>query len=275
MSDVSCADGTRLFVRDWGEGEAIVFLAGWTLSSDAWAYQMTPLSRHFRCVAIDRRGHGRSDDPGRGYDFDTLAGDLASVLDALDLKNVTLVAHSFASGEAVRYLSRFGTRRVKRLLLLAPAALPCLRQTEDNPTGLPDAAIDELVATIARDFPSWIEDNAAAYFRPAASRAVIDWTIRDMTRTSMLATVTLTRIQMTTDFRPELARLDLPVLVIHGDADASAPIELTGRPAAAAIARAELRVYEGAGHGLYFTHQQRLNDDLARFASGHGKPGRP
>src|SRR5689334_11617522 len=98
MSLVSCADGTRLFVRDWGAGEPIVFLSGWTLSSDAWAYQMTPLSERFRCIAFDRRAHGRSDDPGRGFDFDTLAGDVAAVLDALDLKNVTLVAHSFASG---------------------------------------------------------------------------------------------------------------------------------------------------------------------------------
>jgi pimeloyl-ACP methyl ester carboxylesterase len=266
MSYVTCADHiTRLFVRDWGEGDPIVFLAGWTLSSDAWAYQMTPLSQRFRCVAFDRRGHGRSDDPGRGHDYDTLAGDIASVIDTLDLKNVTLVAHSFASGEAVRYLTRYGTQRVKRLLLLAPAAVPYLRQTADNPMGLPDAAIDEVVDTIARDFPSWIEANAEPYFRPAASRAVIDWTVRDMTKASMLATVTLTRLQMTTDFRPELQRLDVPTLIIHGDADASAPIELTGRPAAALIPQAELRVYEGAGHGLYFTHQQRLNEDIACF----------
>lgn len=187
MGTVTSADHTTLFVRDWGEGEPIVFLAGWTLSSDAWAYQMVPLSRRLRCVAIDRRGHGRSDDPGCGYDFDTLADDVAAVLDALDLNNVTLVAHSFASGEAVRYLTRHGTRRVKRLLLLAPAALPYLRQTDDNPMGLPQSAIDDTIATIGRDFPSWIEANAAPYFNPPASRAVVDWTVRDMTRTSMLA----------------------------------------------------------------------------------------
>lgn len=267
MTHVTCADhSTRLFVRDWGEGKPIVFLAGWTLSSQAWAYQMTPLSQRFRCVAFDRRGHGRSDDPGRGYDYDTLADDIASVLESLDLNDVTLVAHSFASGEAVRHLTRHGTKRVKRLLLLAPAAVPFLLQTDDNPMGLPGAAIEETIATIGRDFPSWIEANAQPYFQPAASRSVIDWTIRDMTTASMLATVALTRIQMTTDFRPELRRLDVPTLIVHGDADASAPIDLTGRPAAALIPGAELRVYQGAGHGLYFTHQQRLNEDLARFA---------
>jgi len=267
MSDMTCSDGTRLFVRDWGTGEPIVFLAGWTLSSDAWAYQMTPLSARFRCIGIDRRGHGRSDDPGRGYDFDTLASDLATVLDRLGLDKVTLVAHSFASGEAVRYLRRYGTKRVKRLLLLAPAAIPCRRAAPDNPGGLPDDAIEQLVQVIGDDFPCWIEQNAAPYFDKGTSRAIIDWTIRDMTRTSMLATVELTRIQMTTDFRPELAALDLPVLIIQGTADASAPIELTGQPAAAMIPGAELIVYDNAPHGLYFTHRHRLNDDIARFAS--------
>jgi non-heme chloroperoxidase len=273
MSNISSSDGTRLFIRDWGTGEPIVFLAGWTLSSDAWAYQMGPLSERFRCIAIDRRGHGRSDDTGRGYDFDTLAGDVASVLDQLDLENVTLVAHSFASGEAVRYLTRHGTRRVKRLLLLAPAALPYRRLTPDNPLGAPDEMIEQVVQQIADDFPSWIEQNAAPYFDERTSRPVIDWTVRDMTRTSMQATVDLTRLQMTTDFRPELRALDLPVLVIHGTADASAPIEMTGGPAAAMIPGAELVVYDNAPHGLYFTHRQRLNDDIATFVrAGRARP---
>jgi pimeloyl-ACP methyl ester carboxylesterase len=137
MSTIRTSDGTNLFIRDWGTGKPIVFLAGWTLSSDAWAYQMSPLSRQgFRCVAIDRRAHGRSDDPGRGFDYDTLSDDIASVLEALDLRDVCLVAPSFASGEAVRYLTRHKRRRVARVLLLAPAAIPFLLQTKDNPPSL-------------------------------------------------------------------------------------------------------------------------------------------
>lgn len=267
MTTIRTAD-TTLFIRDQGQGRPIVFLAGWTLSSDAWAYQMTPLVRQgFRCIAIDRRAHGRSDDPGRGYDFDTLADDLATVLETLDLRDVCLVAHSFASGEAVRYLTRHGRGRIARVLLLAPAAIPFLRQTADNPIGLPQAAIDAHLAALEDDFPGWIEANAAPYFGAAGTRPLIDWTARDMTRTSLQATVELARLQLHTDFRPELARIEVPVLIVQGTADASAPIELTGRPAAALIPGARLVEYEGAPHGLYFTHRQRLNAEIAAFAS--------
>ena len=137
-STIRTRDGVDLFVRDWGEGTPLVFLSGWTLDSGAWGYQMTPLARRgFRCVAYDRRAHGHSSDPGRGFDFDTLADDLADVLAALDLHDACIVAHSFASGEIVRHLSRHGGARVARVLLLAPAATPCLRQAPDNPIGLP------------------------------------------------------------------------------------------------------------------------------------------
>jgi pimeloyl-ACP methyl ester carboxylesterase len=271
-STVRTRDGVDLFVRDWGEGHAgrpLVFLAGWTLASDTWAYQMAPLARRgFRCVAYDRRAHGRSSDPGRGFDFDTLADDLADVLAAFDLHDACVVAHSFASGEIVRYLSRHGGERVGRMLLLAPAAIPFLRRTPVNPLGLPDEAIAAHLAALEDDFPSWIEANSGPYFGAGGSRAVVDWTARTMTQASLLATVELARIQMNTDFHPELARIRVPTLVIHGDADASAPIDLTGRPAAAMIPGARLVVYQGAPHGLYFTHRQRLNEDIAAFATG-------
>src|SRR5580704_5861203 len=134
-------DNVALFYRDWGQGKPLLFLSGWTLSSEAWAYQMRPLcQRGFRCIAYDRRSHGRSSDPGRGFDYDTLANDLAAVMEALSLTDVTLIAHSFASGEAVRYLSRYGSERISRLLLLAPAAIPFILKTGDNPMGI-DRAI--------------------------------------------------------------------------------------------------------------------------------------
>jgi pimeloyl-ACP methyl ester carboxylesterase len=271
MTTLRTADGTPLFVRDWpAQGRArgtLVFLAGWTLSSDAWAYQMAPLARQgFRCVAFDRRAHGRSDDPGRGLDFDTLADDLATALECLDVRDACLVAHSFASGEAVRCLTRHGRGRVARVLLLAPAAIPYLRRSEDNPHGLPQAAIDAHLAALEADFPGWIEANAAPYFGAAGTRALIDWTARDMTRTSLQATLELARLQLHTDFRAELARIDVPVLIVHGTADASAPIELTGRPAAALIPGARLVEIDGAPHGLYVTHRERVNAEIAAFA---------
>jgi non-heme chloroperoxidase len=266
---IRTADHTRLFYRDWGHGTPLVFLSGWTLNSDMWAYQMEPLSRlGCRCVAYDRRGHGRSSDPGRGYDFDTLADDLDSVLSTLDLNNVTLVGHSIASGEAVRYLTRHGSARVARIAFIAPAATPYLLKTEDNPNGIDGALFEQGRAALSRSFPDWIEANAAPYFGPGVSRAPLDWTIRMMLQTSHQAMLELAHVQTITDFRAELARVRVPSLVVHGDRDASAPLELTGRPTAALIAGASLNVYEGAGHGLYFTHAEKLNQDLLAFL-GH------
>jgi non-heme chloroperoxidase len=266
---IRTADHTRLFYRDWGHGTPLVFLSGWTLNSDMWAYQMEPLSRlGCRCVAYDRRGHGRSSDPGRGYDFDTLADDLDSVLSTLDLSNVTLVAHSIASGEVVRYLTRHGSARVARIAFIAPAATPYLLKTEDNPNGIDAALFEQGRAALRRSFPDWIEANAAPYFGPGVSRAPLDWTIRMMLQTSHQAMLELAHVQTITDFRAELARVRVPSLVVHGDRDASAPLELTGRPTAALIAGASLNVYEGAGHGLYFTHAEKLNQDLLAFL-GH------
>jgi non-heme chloroperoxidase len=264
---ITTQDGAALFYRDWGAGIPILFLSGWTLNSDMWAYQMEPLSRRgFRCIAYDRRAHGRSSEPGRGYDFDTLAEDLADVVQALRLEYVTLVGHSFASGEIVRYLSRHGTDKVARVVLVSPAAIPFLLRTADNPGGIDSEVIEQARRAFLSDFPGWAEANAEPYFGPGTSRAVIDWTIGMMTQTSLLAAGELNRIQMSTDFRPELARIEVPTLIIHGDKDASAPLELTSRPAAALIPGARLEVYEGGPHGLYFTHKERLNQDLACFA---------
>ena len=269
---IRTAGNVRLFYRDWGDGAPFVFLSGWTLNTDMWAYQMEPLTRRgFRCIAYDRRAHGRSSDPGCGYDFDTLADDLASVLDTLDLSGVTLVAHSFASGELVRYITRHGAGRVARVVFVAPAATPYLSKTADNPNGIDAEVFDAARAAMARSFPDWIEANAAPYFGPGTSRAAIDWTARIMLQTSLHAAIELSRIQVSTDFRAELAALDVPALIVHGDRDASAPLELTGRPTAKLIAQAHLKVYEGGGHGLYFTHALQLTKDLIEFANASSR----
>lgn len=270
---IRTADGVMLFCRDWGSGQPMIFLSGWMLSSNMWTYQMTPLSeRGFRCIAYDRRSHGRSSDPGNGYDFDTLAADLAAVLDTLDLKNVTVVAHSFSSGEIVRYLSRYGCERIAGVVLVAPASIPFLLKTPDNPAGVDGAVFDQLRNSFAQDFPGWAKANSEPYFRPDTSRAIIDWTIRDMSQTSLLAAVAMNRAQTTTDFRGELAQIRVPVMLIHGDKDASFPLEMTSKPAAALIPGSRLVVYEGGPHGLYFTHKERLNQDLEKFgrASARG-----
>jgi non-heme chloroperoxidase len=215
---IRTSERVALFYRDWGAGKPLLFLSGWTLSSDMWAYQMEPLSRQgFRCIAYDRRAHGRSSDPGGGFDFDTLAEDLAAWIEQLDLTGLTLVGHSFASGEIVRYLTRHGSNRVDRLVFVSPAAIPFLLKTPDNPIGIEAAAFDQLRQTFTTDFPGWAQANAEPYFTPETSGAVVDWTMQMMTQTSLLAAAELNRIQTSTDFRSELQRIDRPTLIVHGD----------------------------------------------------------
>ncbi len=266
---VTTSDGARLFVRDWGDGEPVLFLAGWTLTSDMWAYQAAPLNdAGLRTIAYDRRGHGKSDDPGRGYDYDQRADDLDAVIEQLSLSGVTLVAHSMAGGEAVRYLTRHGDKgRVKRILFLAPT-LPFVTQTADNPYGAPAAFFEQQRTLFMTDFPKWIDDNSAPFVLPTTSPAMRVWIKDMMMQASMRAVVDCNRAMTTTDFRPELARVALPCLIVHGDRDASAPLETTGKRAAALIPGAVLKVCEGAPHGLFVTHAERINAEILAFVRG-------
>jgi non-heme chloroperoxidase len=261
-------DGQQLFFKDWGAGTPIVFLAAWALPSDMWDYQMTPLSEQgFRCIAYDRRGHGRSSHAGRGYDYDTLADDLATVLDALDLRGVTLVGMSMAAGEMVRYVTRHTARRIARLMFVAADATPIRMQTADNPGGIPVERADAFRRQILlRDYPNWMEENRQPFFVPETSRQMQEWVRSMMLRTSMKALIECSRSVMTTDFRAELPRITVPALLVHGDKDVSAPIDVTGRPTATLIPGARLELYAGAPHGLFLTHMERLTNDIRAFA---------
>jgi non-heme chloroperoxidase len=271
---IHTADGASLFYRDWGAGKPLVFLSGWTLNSMMWAHQMQPLScAGFRCIAYDRRAHGRSSDPGRGYTFDTLAEDLDCVVGGLDLSGATLIAHSFASGEVVRYLSRYGSGRIDSVIFVAPAAIPFLLQTEDNPHGVPGSCFEEVRAQLIADFPAWAEGQAQAYFAGQASQGMVNATIGMMNLTSYQAMLALAAIQARTDFRSELVKVAVPTLLIHGDCDASAPVELTSIPAAKLLSDAQLLIYEGGPHGLYYTHRNRLNADIERFVHAVERAG--
>lgn len=265
-AQIVARDGTKLFHRDWGEGAPMVFMAGWTLTSEAWAYQAADLSdQGVRCIAYDRRGHGRSDDPGRGYDIDTLADDLDSVLTTLHLRGVTIVAHSMASGEITRYLTRHGAGRVARVVYLAPTT-PFLTRTADNPDGAPAAYFERARKTWKTDFPRWLDDNTDPFVTPQTSTGMKDWIKSIMLTCSMQAVVECNKSMVGTDFRRELTKISLPCLVIQGDRDVSAPLPLTGQRTAQLIPGARLVVYEGAPHGLFVTHMDRLNADLLAFA---------
>jgi non-heme chloroperoxidase len=259
-------DGTRLAFTDWGEGKPVVFVHAWALPSPMWDYQRGPLAAcGLRCIAYDRRGHGRSSVPRGGYDCDTLADDLEAVLTTLDLHEVTLVGYSFGSGEIVRYLTRHGGGRVARVALIAPAATPLVMKTADNPNGIPAAALEAFRKTIQQDFPGWLENGKKAFFVEGTSPSLQDWVKRLMLTTPLRVAVECNRVMTSTDFRAELPRVSVPTLVIHGDKDASAAIDLTGRPTAALIPNAQFKVYEGAPHGLFVTHKDRLNADLLGF----------
>jgi len=267
---ICAGDGSPLFYKDWGAGKPVLFLASWAMNSDLWQYQMTPMvGEGFRCIAYDRRGHGRSGQPSRGYDYDTLADDLAAVIEQLDLREVTLVGHSMAPGEAVRYLTRHGSSRISRLAMVAPTT-PFILKTADNPGGVPRERFDQTRAQWCKDYPKWLADNARGFVVADTSQAMLDWAMALMMQPSLKCLLDCNQAIIETDFRAELRKISVPTLIIQGDKDVSAPLELTGRRTAELIPRAHLTVYEGAPHGLMLTQIDRLNRDLVAFARGSG-----
>jgi len=260
---VAARDGTQLFVRRWGKGRPIVFSHSWALDSTMWSRLFLDLAeRGFECIGFDRRGHGRSDAPATGYDMDTLADDVATVIG--DRHGVILVGHSMGAAEILRYAQRHGTARIAKIVLLAPVT-PFLLKTADNALGAPEAFYEQIRAEWRRDFPRWIEANKAPFFTPETSVETMDAMKAMMLNTWLPAAIECNRTLIGTDLRPALTRVDKPVLVIHGTKDASAPIEITGRPTAAGITGAKLNVYEGAPHGLFATHHDRVRDDILAF----------
>lgn len=268
MAYVEARDGTKLFCRAWGEGRPVLFLSAWMLNSQAWQYQMLPFSEAgYRCIAFDRRGHGRSEDPGRNFSVDTLADDVARVMEAFDLRDVTLIGHSLGGAEAVRYVTNHGAARVRSVVLIAPTT-PCILKSADNPDGIDPSFFAGLRAAAAKDFPGIIAANMRPFVTPETSQALLDWVI-DMTQANSLkAIIECNRAFTAADFRPELPKITLPTLVIHGTADVSAPIDITGRKTAALMPNAHLDVVERGPHGLIFTHVERVNADILQFLKG-------
>lgn len=267
---VDTPDGARLYTRTWGTAttRTVVFVHAWGLTADSWQYQMVPLSTEgVRCIAYDRRGHGRSSDPGARFDFDTLSDDLDAVLRAHDVRDAVLVGHSLGAGELVRYMTRHRGERASKLILVATAPTPFRMRTPDNPDGVPQALLEQLRQTrLLRDLPKTLADAMPQFLAPDSSPAMLGWVIRMVEQTSLKALVECHRSMTETDFRPELRKLRVPVLLIHGDKDTSAPLETTGRATAALIDGARVIVYEGAPHGIPLTHAERLTADIRAFA---------
>jgi non-heme chloroperoxidase len=263
---IDTPSGTRLYCRAWGAGRPIVFVHGWAVSCDVWQYPMASLSEHAHCVAYDKRGHGRSDDPGEDYDYDGLASDLAAVLDTLDLRDVVLVGHSMGPPEIVRYLTRHGGARISKLVFISPA-LPFMMKTRDNPGGIDAAVFSERRKQWLQDLPKFLAANARTFVLPETSAETVTWIAGLGQQASLKALLDLNHAITETDFRQEVGQIELPTLIIHGAQDKSAPLDLTSKRIVTMIAGSQLRVYDGAPHGLLLTHQERLTRDLLDWVS--------
>lgn len=262
-----------LFYRDWGAGQPVLFCSAWALSSSEFQYQMVHLvDDGLRAISYDRRGHGRSDDPGRGYDYDTLADDLAALIEHLDLRELILVGHSMGGAEVIRYLSRHGDERVRGVVLLA-AILPSITRTDANRDGVPLELLMQAREGWRRDYGRWLQDNESEYFGDglpgcAVSQLARNWTIDDMLSTSLQAVLDTNQEMIETELTDELTSLTVPALIIQGDHDASIPLPAAGLRQHELVPNSRLIVYENAPHGLYLTHADRLNRDLSAFVKG-------
>ncbi|AKT41733.1 alpha/beta fold hydrolase [Chondromyces crocatus] len=270
MPYLETRDRTTIFFNDWGAGPPVVLIHGWPLNADMWEYQSSYLARQgVRCIAYDRRGFGRSSQPWSGYDYDTFSDDLAALMEQLDLRDATLVGFSMGGGEVVRYLARHGSARVRKAVLVS-AVPPFLLKTEDNTEGVEPAVFAEMVDKIMEDRPSFLAHFGKQFFgvgplKHRVSSEMLEWTRNLALQASPQATRLCVAAFSTTDFRGDLPKVQVPTLVIHGDHDTTVPIDISGRVSARMIPGAELKVYEGAPHGLFITDKDKLNADLIEF----------
>ena len=270
MPIIQSAGNVDLFYHDWGSGKPVVLIHGWPLDADMWEHQSLFLARNgCRVIAYDRRGFGRSSQPWKGYDYDTFAADLKAVLDGLDVHDATLVGFSMGGGEVARYLATYGSERVSKAVLVA-AVTPFLLKTADNPDGVDQSVFDQMIEGLEKDRPNFLA-NFSKHFYGAGllnfsiSNELLEWSRQVAMLASLKATVDCVRAFSETDFRGDLGKIDVPTLVIHGDADQTVPFEKSGELAAKIIPSAELKIYKGAPHGLFHTSKDALNQDLLAF----------
>jgi non-heme chloroperoxidase len=270
MNMIPTKDGTQIYYKDWGTGQPIVFSHGWPLSADAWEDQMFFLSnRGYRCIAHDRRGHGRSSQPWTGNDMDTYADDLAELVEKLGLENAVHVGHSTGGGEVARYMGRHGTQRVAAAALVSDIT-PVMLKSAANPGGLPMDVFDQIRAGVQKDRSQFFKDLSGPFYGANRPGSTVSQGLRDsFWLQGMLAGLPAcyfcVKVFSETDLTEDLKKIDVPTLIIHGDDDQIVPIADSALLSSKIVPNAQLKIYEGAPHGLPSTHKDRLNADLLEF----------
>jgi len=270
MPYLQASDGTEIYYYDWGTGVPVVLIHGWPLTSASWESQARVLAENgYRVIAYDRRGFGKSGWAYTGYNYNTLAEDLNTLMETLDLRGATLVGFSMGGGEVVRYLGNYGSGRVAKAVLIS-AVTPFLLKSADNPDGVDKSVFDEIVENLKKDRPAFLEQFIPKFYgrtlvHHTVSEATVEFTQAMALTGSPKATIDLVRSWSETDFRDDVAAITIPTLVIHGTGDSTVPIDVSGRRTAAMIPHAELLEYEGEPHGLTATAPDQLNADLLQF----------
>lgn len=273
MSTITTKDGTRIYYKDWGTGQPVVFSHGWPLSADAFEDQMFFLaSNGYRCIAHDRRGHGRSAQPWTGNDLDTYADDLAELTEALDLKEAIHVGHSTGGGEVARYIGRHGSSRVSKVVLIG-AITPVMVKSETNPGGLPMIVFDEIRANVLADRSKFWKDLSIPFYGFNRPGAEVSEGLRDSfwlqgMMCGFPGAYFCIKAFSETDLTEDLRKIDVPILILHGDDDQIVPIDDSARLSAKIVGNAMLKVYPGAPHGMCSTHKDQVNADLLAFIKG-------
>jgi len=271
MSTIAMKDGTQIYYKDWGTGQPVVFSHGWPLNADSWEAQMVFLATNgYRCIAHDRRGHGRSSQPWNGNEMDTYAADLSQLIETLDLKDAVLIGFSAGGGEITRYIGRFGTKRIAKAALIS-AVPPLMLKTPANPAGLPMEVFDKIRLGSNADRSQFYKDLASGPFfganRPGAkvSQGAIDSFWLQGMQAGHKNTYDCIKAFSETDFTEDLKKFDVPTLILHGDDDQIVPIEAAALRSSELVKHAILKIYQGAPHGLAYTHMDKLNTDLLSF----------